>query len=707
MTRGMTAVAVLLSSLLAFVSQAGAQPVISEPSWTLIRTIDFTSPISACLNEVDGSIYVGRRGTSADGLYRIDRYGLAVWIASGSNPAGVAIQPDSGHVFVSEDYGGVIYRTALGTTGRQTWVSGFHSGDDDPIGMAFAPAGYTGDVLAPEEALVVDRGNSGPDEVWRWSPLIPEGEVLVHADSGILVDALDIAVDETAVYLVDGGGAADGIIYELAADGTLSPFATSEPIGDPAGIVFDPAGGDLLVIDQTSGRVVRVNRSTGVVNDVVTGLAAGTAWAGVDMSSDARQLVVTESGANQIHILARCDASEDPDLDCDGNGVYDLCDIALGTATDCNGNGLPDVCDLASGTSDDCNLDGIPDDCPICPPVEVVFIMDTSTSMDDEAAALCGSINAVVVHLEAAGVEVQARLLGICDTPGGAYACLEDHVANLLGTTVPSTPPPGLETLGACPGGLEVCQEDWGLATAVVAGAYPWLPATESIRLVIPLSDEGSWCGDPVTQLDQDAITFAVAVALASGVIVSPITGSGSSSSVIALAQSLADETGGIHFASTTPSSDIADAIVELVLAACSAFTDCNDNDVLDECDIASGFSLDENGNGIPDECESTGVGLSELPLAGVRLAQNYPNPFNPLTTIRFDLARAQAVVLAVYAVDGRRIATLLNGTLPGGSHEVRWNGRDDLGRQIPSGTYFYSLQVGKQALTKRMTLLK
>ena len=70
-------------------------------------------------------------------------------------------------------------------------------------------------------------------------------------------------------------------------------------------------------------------------------------------------------------------------------------------SVDCNDNLIPDECDLAAGTSDDCNLDGQPDECAICPIVEVVFIMDTSSSMTDEGAALCGKITEVTTALEA------------------------------------------------------------------------------------------------------------------------------------------------------------------------------------------------------------------------------------------------------------------------------------------------------------------
>ncbi|MBT8401152.1 MAG: T9SS type A sorting domain-containing protein [Rhodothermia bacterium] len=89
-------------------------------------------------------------------------------------------------------------------------------------------------------------------------------------------------------------------------------------------------------------------------------------------------------------------------------------------------------------------------------------------------------------------------------------------------------------------------------------------------------------------------------------------------------------------------------------------------------------------------------------------LDQNYPNPFNPETVIRFGVPVDADVSLHVYDVLGRRIKTLLSGEVKGaGYHSITWNGRDESGQQVASGTYLYHLKVGKQVLTRKMLIVK
>ena len=126
----------LLIALLMFAAAPAAQaaPTIKEAGWTKIREISFSNAQSARINPKDGAIYVARRQSSG-GIYRVDAFGLETKIASASYPSALLITAN-GDLFWSEDHGGNIYRVAYKTTTKQTWVSGFHSGDDDPVGMS-------------------------------------------------------------------------------------------------------------------------------------------------------------------------------------------------------------------------------------------------------------------------------------------------------------------------------------------------------------------------------------------------------------------------------------------------------------------------------------------------------------------------------------------------------------------------------------------
>ena len=88
-------------------------------------------------------------------------------------------------------------------------------------------------------------------------------------------------------------------------------------------------------------------------------------------------------------------------------------------------------------------------------------------------------------------------------------------------------------------------------------------------------------------------------------------------------------------------------------------------------------------------------------------LQQNYPNPFNPSTTITLYVPIRSDVSLHVYDLLGRHVASLLEGPVEPGSHSVTWNGTTVSGEPAGSGVYFYRLESGGKAITKKMILLK
>jgi hypothetical protein len=103
-----------------------------------------------------------------------------------------------------------------------------------------------------------------------------------------------------------------------------------------------------------------------------------------------------------------------------------------------------------------------------------------------------------------------------------------------------------------------------------------------------------------------------------------------------------------------------------------------------------------------------TGIEVADnVPGLDIELHQNHPNPFNPSTEITFILPDRMDVDLTVYDVGGRRVRTLIDGTLTGGPKRITWDGRNTQGTLVASGVYFYTLRAGGEEATKRMTLLK
>ena len=104
---------------------------------------------------------------------------------------------------------------------------------------------------------------------------------------------------------------------------------------------------------------------------------------------------------------------------------------------------------------------------------------------------------------------------------------------------------------------------------------------------------------------------------------------------------------------------------------------------------------------------------ISEVRLSGagmlnpLQIKDAWPNPFNPLTTIKFEVSQDRTVTAAVHNVRGQRIRVLAQELFPAGEHQLVWNGKDDLGRQVESGAYFIIVQSEELVSTQKVLLLK
>ncbi|CAN5519952.1 hypothetical protein BH10BAC5_BH10BAC5_29370 [soil metagenome] len=90
-----------------------------------------------------------------------------------------------------------------------------------------------------------------------------------------------------------------------------------------------------------------------------------------------------------------------------------------------------------------------------------------------------------------------------------------------------------------------------------------------------------------------------------------------------------------------------------------------------------------------------------DLP-SGYELSQNYPNPFNPTTTINYKISERGFVSIKVFDITGKQISSLENEMKGVGNYTVQFNASS-----LPSGTYFYRMQINDFIETKKMILLK
>ncbi len=100
--------------------------------------------------------------------------------------------------------------------------------------------------------------------------------------------------------------------------------------------------------------------------------------------------------------------------------------------------------------------------------------------------------------------------------------------------------------------------------------------------------------------------------------------------------------------------------------------------------------------NAIPDPAMAAGS-----PLVGV------PNPFHETTQLVFSMPNEGRTRVSIYNIEGRRVRLLLDRALGAGSQQLTWDGRDDAGRDLGSGVYFYRLKADDLQRTGRLERIR
>ncbi|MBU8870216.1 MAG: right-handed parallel beta-helix repeat-containing protein [Gemmatimonadales bacterium] len=140
--------------------------------------------------------------------------------------------------------------------------------------------------------------------------------------------------------------------------------------------------------------------------------------------------------------------------------------------------------------------------------------------------------------------------------------------------------------------------------------------------------------------------------------------------------------------------------------------------------DLMFHFRLAETGI----RCDDTGVTLTgetfdgepvlgtdvirTVPKSGIdpasdKVVEISPNPFNPMALVSFKVDQSQRVGVSVYDMRGRLVADLIHQQFGVGEHTVVWKGQDSAGLEVPSGAYFFRVEMGDRVETQKALLLR
>ncbi len=105
----------------------------------------------------------------------------------------------------------------------------------------------------------------------------------------------------------------------------------------------------------------------------------------------------------------------------------------------------------------------------------------------------------------------------------------------------------------------------------------------------------------------------------------------------------------------------------------------------------------------------ATPVGIKETPKlpTGFALHQNMPNPMHNTTTIFYELPKDCKISIKIYNIAGQLVKTLVDKHVRAGYHKVTWDGKDETGRKVSSGVYFYCLSTNNLVKTRKLVVIR
>jgi hypothetical protein len=105
-----------------------------------------------------------------------------------------------------------------------------------------------------------------------------------------------------------------------------------------------------------------------------------------------------------------------------------------------------------------------------------------------------------------------------------------------------------------------------------------------------------------------------------------------------------------------------------------------------------------------------TNIGVTEpgaMPAFVTTLGQSFPNPMNPTAEIHYSIGSPGKVRLRIFDVSGRVVRTLVEEVKGAGEYTVAWDGRNDSGKRLGSGVFFYQLEASEFKSAKKIVIVK
>ncbi len=638
---------------------------------TVVQTILVgTNPLDVAVNPDGDRVYVANAGSSSLSVIDGDNssathHQVLATISTGSSAKSVAVTPDGAVVYVGTGAG---YSIVDAETNA---VVGAVSTGSSTKSVAVTPDGALLIILtAGGDILVVDVQEGSPTEnqvLATISAGTTTKSVAVSPDGALLYIILEDS-DEVIVYaltIVAGASVFEPGVIIPPTRVEVSPIDTIPAGSDPAYIAFDPSGSGLAIICSAGDRTVIILNASSVPIGPLSAAVTVTPHT-LNLRSNGRWV------SGRIELPAAFFPEE----------------IALASVL--LQNAIP--ADPERWTIEDCDADGIR---------ELVCKFDRALfqAMLPQGEYVPVTITGNVRNRTFEGLDTIRTIRPTVKHPTGCVVTMGEI------TTILWTSPAGIRVDAVNVHWSPDDGETWFPVAEAVPdeGGVPWrAPETEhaNCRVLVTLLRDGEILGMGISP---DPFTVSVPVAV----------------TVAGFSAVMRGEEAAIRWSTQTESgvdgfnvlrADREDGLFERIggeTVPARGGADGGEYEVRDT-EVSLNRTYYYELERVSRDGSRVIAGPFRLDVrAPFDLAQNVPNPFNPTTLIKFTIAEDCRVTLVVYDASGRRVRSLVARDLPAAFYRIEWDGRNDEGRRLSSGVYFYRLNAGRFTKTRKLVLLR